>query len=97
MLFVEWRILPMADYRDIVILRHAQDDFYALQIAQGMEDAGAEVFSIVCQYPDNPADRQRNPLAFQENPLRFVVFAKYMCPVTPDLIDAAIEKVLEES
>ena len=29
-----------------VIVRHARDDFYALLTAQGMEDAGAKVFSM---------------------------------------------------
>ena len=48
-----------------VLCRHAKDDFDSLMTAQGMEDAGASVFSIVswvrglvifCKYEDVEPD-----------------------------------------
>jgi len=65
-----------------IIVRHAQDDFFALMTAQGMEDAGAEVFSIT---PNQTTQRM----------LKFLIFAKYdASKVTPEAIDACIQKQL---
>ena len=65
-----------------IICRHAKNDFEALMTAQGMEDAGASVFSIT--------------LNSGNDSFRFIVFAKYdpACIVSPDKIDVAIEKRL---
>ena len=59
-----------------IIFRHAEDDFYALLTAQGMEDAGASVFSIVYT-----GDRGM---------LSYVIAAKHSDEVTTDQIDKAI-------
>jgi hypothetical protein len=65
-----------------IIVRHAKDDFYALMTAQGMEDAGAEVFSITLNQTT-------------QRMLQFLVFAKYdPNKITPDGIDACIQKQL---
>ena len=68
-----------------IICRHARDDYSALMTAQGMEDAGADVFSITLNTETNSATR-------------FVVFAKYdpdvMCATSPDQIDEAIMRRL---
>jgi hypothetical protein len=65
-----------------IIVRHAQDDFYALMMAQGMEDAGAEVFSITLNQTT-------------QRMLKFLVFAKYdPIKTTTKEIDACIEKRL---
>ena len=59
-----------------IICRHAEDDFNALMVAQGMADAKADVFSVVC--------------TGRKNMLAYVVFANYETPVTSDSIDEAI-------
>ena len=65
-----------------IIVRHAEDDFFALMTAQGMEDAGAEVFSIT---PNQTTQRM----------LKFLIFAKYDAgKVTPEVIDDCIQKRL---
>lgn len=62
-----------------VICRHAKDDFEALMTAQGMEDAGATVFSVVWT-------------GRSDTVLSYVVFAKYEAPTTPDVIDDMIKR-----
>jgi len=64
-----------------VICRHAKDDFEALMTAQGMEDAGAFVFSIVWTGRDGTT-------------LAYAVFAKYQAPTTPEVIDNRIARRL---
>lgn len=65
-----------------IIVRHAQDDFFALMTAQGMEDAGAEVFSVTLNQTT-------------QRMLKFLIFAKYdAIKVTPEAIDACIQKRL---
>lgn len=69
-----------------IISRHAEDDFIAHQIATGMEKAGASVFSIA-------SDGQAKYPTAMASHTRFIVFAKYEPPLTPDLIDMAIDRV----
>lgn len=65
-----------------IIVRHAQDDFFALMTAQGMKDAGAEVFSVTLNQTT-------------QRMLKFLIFAKYdASKVTPEAIDACIQKRL---
>lgn len=65
-----------------IIVRHAADDFGALLTAQGMEDAGAQVFSVTLNHTHYEARR-------------FLVFARYdPDSVTPDQIDEHIQKLL---
>jgi hypothetical protein len=53
-----------------IIVRHANNDFDALRVAQGMENAGASVFSVAHNGMYQP-DGALIPSA------RFVVFGKY--------------------
>ena len=62
-----------------VILRHAESDYDALMVAQGMEDAGANVFSVA--WNGKPGTM-----------LAFAVMGKYCDPVTVEAIDEAIER-----
>ena len=64
-----------------IIARHAKDDFEALMTAQGMENAGACVFSITWT-------------GKYDSMMAYVVFGKYEPPITPDEIDKSIERVL---
>lgn len=68
-----------------VICRHAEDDFRALLIAQGMENAGALVFSIA----NNGSDQYPTALIPHT---RFIVWAKYEPPLTPCEIDKFISE-----
>jgi hypothetical protein len=63
-----------------VMVRHAEDDFRALQTAQGMEEAGATVFSIV----NLGSDRKFN----------LAVFARFDAPVSIDRVDKAINRIM---
>ena len=63
-----------------IICRHAEDDSEALRVAQGMADAGADVFSVVW--------------TGRKNSLAYVVFAKFENPTTPVSIDKAIVRRL---
>jgi hypothetical protein len=62
-----------------VICRHAKDDFEALMTAQGMEDAGAYVFSIVWT-------------GRSDTMMAYAVFAKYEGPTTPEVVDEMINR-----
>lgn len=68
-----------------IIMRHGRDDFDAFRIAQGMENAGAQVFSI----SPNGTHQLEGALI---PCTKFIVWAKFEDPVTPDQIDAMIEK-----
>ena len=70
-----------------IIVRHADTDTDAFLIAQSMESVGASVFSVTYNGMRSPLDR----LAPGS---RFLVWAKYDEPLTPDAIDAAISKAL---
>ena len=63
-----------------VLVRHAEDDFRALQTAQGMEQAGATVFSIV----NLGSNRQFN----------LAIFARFDAPVTVNAVDEAIRQIM---
>lgn len=62
-----------------IIRREAENDFNAFLVAQGMEDAGAQVFTIA-------KDGTR---AFP-----FLVWGRYTEPVSAEAIDKAINKHL---
>lgn len=68
-----------------IICRGARDAYAAYMTAQGMEDAGADVFSITLNAGANPMTQ-------------FLVFAKYdpdvMCATSPGQIDEAIMRRL---
>jgi hypothetical protein len=63
-----------------VMVRHAEDDFRALQTAQGMEEAGATVFSIV-----NLGEKRQFNLA---------VFARFDEPITCNAVDEVIKRTM---
>jgi hypothetical protein len=65
-----------------IICRHAQDDFFALMTAQGMEDAACYVFSVT-YVPSAPSR------------LSWVVWGRYQSTeTTPKEIDKCIERRL---
>ena len=66
-----------------IICRHAEDDFYALVIAQAMENAGCTVISIA---HDGMHQRQGAMIPCS----KFIVFANYGASTTPDEIDDVI-------
>jgi hypothetical protein len=73
----------------VIIVRHAKDDFGALLTAQGIEDAGAQVFSVTLNHTHNHTHYETR---------RFLVFARYdPDSVTPDQIDEHIQKLLYPS
>jgi hypothetical protein len=59
-----------------VMCRHAADDFIAMMTAQGMEDAGASVFSIV--------------YTGERGVLSYVIYCKFDKRTHIDAIDKAI-------
>jgi hypothetical protein len=67
---------------EMIVFRQARTDSHAALVAQGMTNAGANVFSIVW----------RNDNA----PFLYVVFAKYTHPVTVNEIDASVDKLYIE-
>jgi hypothetical protein len=72
-----------------IICRQAEDDFNAFLIAQGMENAGAEVFSI-----SHNGMHQRFGAMIPS--AKFIVWARYEAPVTPNGIDEMISREMEE-
>jgi hypothetical protein len=68
-----------------IMVRHAIDDFDAMHIANGMEAAGAQVFSITATEP------QLNPGALVKT-MRYTVWAKIPDESICDAVDAAIDK-----
>lgn len=72
-----------------IICRHADNDMEAYRIAQGMEDAGATVFSI-----SHNGMRQLEGALIPSS--RFIVWGKYEAPLTPDAIDDAISGIIDE-
>lgn len=68
-----------------IIVRHANSDFDALRTAQGMEKAGASVFSI----SHNGMPRPEGAIIPSS---QFLVWAKYEGPLTTDEIDLAITR-----
>lgn len=66
-----------------IICRDANSDFDAFRTAQGMENAGAEVFSI-------SHDGMHQPYGAMVSSSKFIVWAKYKAPATPDSIDEMI-------
>lgn len=73
-----------------IIVRNANNDFDALRTAQGMENAGASVFSVAHA-------GMHQPYGAMAPSAKFVVFAKFDDATTSyDAIDAAIEKEFGE-
>ena len=68
-----------------IMVRYATDDFHAMQIAQGMENAGANVFSIA----NNGSSTYPNAMAPH---CSFVVFAKVDSDDMISGVDDAIAK-----
>lgn len=65
-----------------IILRHAESDFTALMVAQGMENAGAVVISVSPCYPHTEM-------------MKFMVFARFnLDEVAISDIDKEISKML---
>lgn len=60
------------------MMRTATGSFYALLVCNGMEKAGANVFSVTCEGND------------------YIVWCKYCCDLTPDIIDDAISLEYDE-
>jgi hypothetical protein len=72
-----------------VMVRHASDRFDALDMANGMEAAGAEVFSIT-------VDRHSRDLETREPHAQFLVWAKVERDDMIEAVDRAIEAETEE-
>ena len=72
-----------------IICRYANSDFDALRIAQGMENAGASVFSIAHA-------GMHQPHGAMIPSSKFIVWAKYEAPTTPDDIDKMIAREFGE-
>lgn len=72
-----------------IITRDAQNVFDAYRIAQGMENAGASVFSI-------SYDGMHQPFGALLPSSRFIVWAKHEESLSPDDIDKAISKEFGE-
>ena len=68
-----------------IIVRDANNDLEALRTAQGMENAGASVFSV-------SHAGMRHPQGAMIPSAKFVVWGKYDAPTTTDEIDAAISR-----
>jgi hypothetical protein len=56
-------------------------------MAQGMENAGAQVISV-------SHDGMHQPFGAMEPSSKFIVWAKYESPMTPEQIDVAIDDEL---
>lgn len=73
--------------RTRIIARQADNIVEAQHVAQGMENAGASVFSVA-------SDGYRRNVGQQRAHTCFVVWAKYDAPLTPTEIDKAIERAM---
>uniref|UniRef100_A0A6M3ILU3 DUF2007 domain-containing protein n=1 Tax=viral metagenome TaxID=1070528 RepID=A0A6M3ILU3_9ZZZZ len=72
-----------------IIVRHAEDDFIAMKTAQGMENSGANVFSIT-------NNGQATHFGATAPHTRFCIWAKIENDGMIESIDDAIEKELDE-
>jgi hypothetical protein len=72
-----------------IMVRHAIDDFDAMHIANGMEAAGAVVFSITATEPE------LQPGALKPA-MRYTVWAKITDESICDAVDAAIAREVQE-
>ena len=68
-----------------IIERSANNDFDAYRVAQGMENAGAQVFSI-------SHNGMHQPFGALSPSSKFIVWAKFLPPVTCDSIDDEIAR-----
>jgi 2'-5' RNA ligase len=68
-----------------IMVRHARDDFDAMHVANGMEAAGAEVFSITV----DGSDTFPNAMAPHAT---YTVWAKIESEEMCDAVDEAIDK-----
>ena len=73
-----------------ILSRHANSDFIAYQTAQGMENAGATVFSVT-------HNGMKKGYGAIDPSSRFIVWCAYASPVTADLIDHAIGKEMGDA
>ncbi len=76
-----------------IMLRHANDDFFALLTADAMTEGGGEVFSITNNGPARPHAFSQ----FREDherPQKFIVWARVRDAAHMSEIDALIEKKL---
>jgi hypothetical protein len=67
-----------------ILIRHAEDDFHAMVIAQGMTNAGAEVISVAFN------GTRKGGFNGSIDISRFIVFGRFEDPLTCDEIDAGI-------
>lgn len=65
-----------------ILVRHAKDDFYALLVAQAMENKGAEVFSVTVDISRTEG--------------RYTIWAKIGKDSQIEAIDKEIERGLED-
>lgn len=68
-----------------VMCRHAEDDFDAMIIANGMGAAGAEVFSVTF-------DRHSQPWGALAPHAHFIVWAKVKSDADIDAVDISIDE-----
>jgi hypothetical protein len=71
-----------------IMVRHANNDFEAMLTAQGMEEAGADVFSIT-------HDGMHQPFGAMIPSSKFVVWAKVASDELFDEVDKAIAREFE--
>lgn len=72
-----------------IISRTADNDFDAFRVAQGMENAGATVFSIT-------HNGMHKPYGALEPSSRFIVWSKVQSEGMIEAVDAAIDKEFDE-
>lgn len=72
-----------------IMVRHANSDFDAMITANGMEEAGASVFSIT-------HDGMYRPFGAMAPSSRFVVWAKVNSDADIDAVDDAIRRELSK-
>lgn len=79
-----------------IMLRHASNDFQALLTANGIANAGGEVFSITNNGPATPTTFALPNIPDYSRPQKFIVWARVRDNAHMDECDTQIEKCLNE-
>ncbi len=78
-----------------IMLRHASDDFIALLTANGIANAGGEVFSVTNNGHAQPTGFAQPERADYERPQKFIVWARVRDKAHMDECDKEISKCLD--
>lgn len=79
-----------------IMLRHASDDFAALLTANGIVNAGGEVFSVTNNGPSVPNSFASPNVTDCVRPHKFIVWARVRDEAHMDECDKQIAKCLDE-